>query len=78
MYLDLSQRVELGIDGNCGYALLGVNLQEGEAEFVEIPSTKHMEEAKVWACKEALKNLRKRLGMPNLSYYFSPSHPYWD
>lgn len=31
------QRVELGVDGNNGFALLGVNLQEGEAEFVEIP-----------------------------------------
>ena len=32
----MSERAELGIDGNCGFALLGVNLQEGEAEFVEI------------------------------------------
>jgi len=37
MYLDITQRAELGIDGNCGYALIGVNIQEGEAEFVEIP-----------------------------------------
>jgi hypothetical protein len=29
-------RAELGIDGNCGFALIGPNLQEGEAEFVEI------------------------------------------
>ena len=29
--------VQLGIDGNCGFALLGPNLQEGESEFVEIP-----------------------------------------
>lgn len=34
----MSERAELGIDGNCGFALLGPNLQEGEAEFVEIPA----------------------------------------
>jgi hypothetical protein len=33
------ERAELGIDGNCGFALLGENLQEGEAEFVVIPDT---------------------------------------
>lgn len=32
----MSERAQLGIDGNCGFALLGENLQEGEAEFVEI------------------------------------------
>ena len=31
------ERAGLGIDGNCGFALLGADLQEGEAEFVEIP-----------------------------------------
>jgi hypothetical protein len=25
------QRAELGIDGNCGFALLGENIQDGEA-----------------------------------------------
>lgn len=40
-YLDVTQRAELGIDGNCGFALLGENLQEGECEFVEIPSVTH-------------------------------------
>lgn len=34
----MSDRAELGIDGNCGFALLGPDLQEGEAEFVEIES----------------------------------------
>lgn len=29
-------RAILSVDGNCGCALLGENLQEGEAEFVEI------------------------------------------
>lgn len=32
----MSERAQLGIDGNCGFALLGENLQEGESEFVEI------------------------------------------
>lgn len=32
-------RAQLGIDGNCGFALLGGDLQEGESEFVEIPLT---------------------------------------
>lgn len=32
----MSERAELGIDGNCGFALLGENIQEGEAEFCEI------------------------------------------
>ncbi len=87
MYLDVTQRAELGIDGNCGYALLGVSIQEGEAEFVEIPFAKPdadssfmrpkgAEAAKLWACKEALRNLRARLNMPNMSYYFGKSHPY--
>ena len=30
------ERAELGIDGNAGFALLGDDLQSGEAEFVEI------------------------------------------
>jgi hypothetical protein len=29
-------RAVLGIDGNAGFALLGGDLQEGEAEFVEV------------------------------------------
>lgn len=32
----MTERAELGIDGNCGFALLGENIQDGEAEFVEI------------------------------------------
>lgn len=87
MYLDVTQRAELGIDGNCGFALIGVNIQEGEAEFVEIPTAKAdpdssfmrpkgEDAAKLWACKEALRRLRTRLNLPNMSYYFGRSHPY--
>ena len=87
MYLDITQRAELGIDGNCGFALLGRNIQEGEAEFVEIPTAaadhdssfmrpKGDDAAKLWACKEALRRLRVRLNAPGMSYYFGRSHPY--
>jgi hypothetical protein len=49
MNIDINDRAELGIDGNCGFALIGADLQEGEAEFVEIepvnstllPNTRH-------------------------------------
>jgi hypothetical protein len=79
------ERVELGVDGNCGFALLGVNIQEGEAEFVEFvefddsPDYGTNEELlgrKLSACKEALAKLRKRLNRPDLNYYFGDSHPY--
>ena len=87
MYLNIDQRAELGVDGNCGFALLGSDLQVGEAEFVEIPTAnidressflmpKGLVAAQLWACKEALRRLRVRLNMPNMSYYFGPSHPY--
>jgi len=79
-------RAQLGIDGNCGFALLGPDLQEGEAEFVEIakapdtgvglvvPTGKHA--AELAACRKALALLRKRLELPALNYFFGPSHPY--
>lgn len=87
------QRAELGIDGDCGFALLGEDIQSGEAEFAEIEgvtpdnSTHHerftqehtmqMElGAKLRACGQALEQLRTRLNMPELSYYFGKSHPY--
>lgn len=86
-------RAELGIDGNCGFAILGPDLQDGESEFVEIEvvvpdiSTRHerytrehrqqMELVeKLYACKEAFNRLKKRLNLPEMSYYFGKSHPY--
>jgi hypothetical protein len=80
-------RVELGIDGNYGFALLGINLQDGEAEFVEIPQFDKTDNdgyngrrlgAKLYACQEALKRLKKRLNKPELSFFFGRSHPYGD
>jgi hypothetical protein len=58
------ERAEVGMDGNCGYALLGPNIQEGECEFVEIvysPSNSPGESERL-AWGQALFNLRKRLG----------------
>ena len=89
MYRDITQRAELGVDGNCGFALLGPDIQAGEAEFVEIrygsndathsdrlEMAERAHEATLSACKTALVSLRKRLNAPNMRYYFGPSHPY--
>ncbi len=69
------ERAELGIDGNCGFALLGENIQEGEAEFVEIGPANDLY-ARLLAPKQALKKLKLRLNKPELSYFFGTSHPY--
>lgn len=81
------KRAELGIDGNCGFALLGDDLQSGEAEFVEIalpvevsadPNRYHKTEwviaAKI-AATAAYKKLKSRLPGDEFSYYLGPSHP---
>ncbi len=68
-------RAELGIDGNAAYALLGLNLQVGEAEFVTVEMTdddEYLSHAEMRAAKQALARLRARLGMPELSYYLGP------
>ena len=86
-------RVELGIDGNAAFALLGPDIQEGEAEFVTIPGYNPKTDngdatslvvptglhgLKLSCCKTALKRLCDRLGVEHLPYYFGPSHPYGD
>ena len=68
-------RAQLGVDGSCGFALLGPDIQEGEAEFVEIQPGREPDNA-LTACKLALKKLRERLNTPELNYYFGESHPY--
>lgn len=70
------ERAELGIDGNCGFALLGRDLQEGEAEFVEMRGLDDVLLDQLEASKKAFKKLKARLGRDELSYYFGPSHPY--
>lgn len=70
-------KAELGIDGNCGFALLGKDLQSGEAEFVEIPTDTNAPicEVKRAACEKAFEQLKARLDRPFLGSYFGPSHP---
>lgn len=81
------ERAELGIDGNCGFALLGSNLQEGEAEFVEIalsteaskhPNRYHHPEwvnAAKKAATTAYRRLHERLPDREFSYFLGTSHP---
>ncbi len=67
-------RAELGIDGNAGYALLGPNIQEGEAEFVNVIQVGNelLSHAEMRAAKRAFNLLKARLGQPELSYYLGP------
>lgn len=67
----MSDTVRLNIDGNAGCALLGVNLQAGEAEFVCVDDCPKGKDGKPvhegnlafrWACTQALRKLEKRLG----------------
>ena len=71
------ERAELGVDGNCGFALLGENIQEGEAEFEEVHqhSDETLASAQARACRIALSRLRKRLAPREFSYYCGSSHP---
>jgi hypothetical protein len=76
------ERAELGIDGNCGFARLGPNLQEGEAEFEEIRATAlnpdpASDGAKKQAISRAYERLRSRIGRP-ISYFLGESHPNYD
>lgn len=73
------ERVELGVDGNAGFALLGGDLQMGEAEFETIATTEPLwssegiRQTKL-AINRAFTRLKGRIGKP-LSYYIGPSHP---
>jgi hypothetical protein len=73
-------RAELGVDGNCGFALLGANIQEGEAEFEPIKDfgqhwhAEQHRQAKL-AINRAFRRLKERLGRNDLSYFLGPSHP---
>lgn len=73
------ERAELGIDGNCGFALVGADLQVGEAEFEEIRGTELNPDptsagAKKQAISRAFTRLKARIGKP-ISYYLGRSHP---
>lgn len=66
-------RVRLGVDGNCGFALLGKNLQEGEAEFEVFEENSR--ECILRAINRAFSRLKNRLNRPGISYYLDESHP---
>lgn len=70
------ERAELGVDGNCGFALLGEDIQAGEAEFVEVMKRpgEHIDYARERAATRAYRKLEARLGR-RLSYYIGTSHP---
>lgn len=52
-------QLTIGIDGNAGYALLGKNLQEGEAEFVTITGNGY--DGTSAAMLKSFMNLQERL-----------------
>lgn len=74
------ERAILGVDGNCGFARLGPNLQDGEAEFEPIKDfgkewhAEQHRQAKI-AINKALQRLRERLYPQRFSYALHPSHP---
>lgn len=73
----MTERAELGIDGNCGFALLGPNIQEGEAEFEEFSGDLHTTEgakAAKRAINRAYQRLKARINRP-ISYFLGESHP---
>jgi hypothetical protein len=72
-------RVELGVDGNAGFALLGEDLQSGEAEFVTIDcdspcGSLPWNQAAERAANAAYRALTARLGK-RVPYFLGPSHP---
>jgi len=73
----MTTRAMLGIDGNAGFSLLGINLQEGEAEFVTVSQIgdEPFSRSEVRAARKAHSNLEKRLGR-KIDFWFGPSHPY--
>lgn len=78
------ERAGLGMDGNCGFALLGPDLQAGEAEFEEVCGTElhpdpSSDGAKRQAINRAFSRLKRRLrgqynGKP-ISYFLGESYP---
>jgi len=73
--LDMYGRARIGIDGTAGFALLGEDLQNGEAEFVDIEEPVDDCHNQIRAAACALGKLRKRLNLPELSHYLDDSHP---
>lgn len=74
------KRALLGVDGNCGFALLGEDLQVGESEFVEIAGSdpvgsKGWAEEASRAATSAYRKLQSRLADQTFSYRLDSSHP---
>jgi len=71
--------INLSIDGNCGCALLGENLMEGEAEFVCVDDSPDrltdIRDKERWAMTQAHKRLCGRLGVQH-GFYQTTSH--WE
>lgn len=73
-----NQTAMLGVDGNCGFALLGPNIQEGEAEFIEVKAPAGDWE-KAEAASEAFDKLKARVAPDDiLRFGYGTSHPYHD
>lgn len=77
IYNPYKQRATLGIDGNCAFALLGENLQEGDSEWVDLPDNPSRAD-KVRCAYEALHKLQQTLNKPGLQYDLDRSHPSYD
>lgn len=71
------ERAKLGVDGNHCFAMVGPNLQEGEAEFEEfagdVRTSEGARQARL-AIFRAYQRLKARLGRP-ISYFIGESHP---
>lgn len=70
-------RATLCVDGDCGSALYGANIQEGECEFVKIEPRQDepLHEAQIRACWEAFRRLKDRIGIPDLTYAWLGARP---
>jgi hypothetical protein len=68
--------IELLIDGNFAVALIGPNIHDGTACFVEIEGVSNID--KYNASKVALNKLRKMINVPNMPFRYHPSHPFFS
>jgi len=68
------ESVEIGIDGNCAYALLGKDLQSGEAVFVRINEVGDRSDAARVAATAAYNQLCRRF-KKRLPYRFDDDYP---
>jgi hypothetical protein len=79
-FWNMRERAELGVDGNAGFALLGEDIQAGEAEFVAIEcdapkGTLARHVAARRAATKAYRALKARLPERQFSYRIGNSHP---